>query len=323
MVDSDKEIRMKVCVVMPTRNEEKTIEKAVLQIRAAFADTPYREPTILVVDDSTDRTRELARASGCTVVNGGGKGLGYAMFKGLKASLAHDPDYIVSFDADGQADASEILSFLSPLEADEADMVIGSRFKSPDLINYHYRFKNRLGVRILVRILRALTGLPLTDSHGGIRAMRSDVIRELEMLGTHTYVQETIIDAVEKGFRIKEIQSAWKKREHGKSRVVSSIPTYVFFTLPILIIRSRQHIKWLYSMGILLVFAALAYFAFISYQASFQFKDMFSRLPSFLLIALLVLTGLQLFFFGFLIELIKEIKYRIDRLERWKDKKGY
>jgi hypothetical protein len=156
----------------------------------------------------------------------------------------------------------------------------------------------------------------LTDSHGGIRAMRTDVVRELEMLGTHTYVQETIIDAVEKGFRIKEIPSVWRKREHGNSRVVSSIRTYIFYTLPILMIRSKQHIKWLYSLGIILVSTAIAYFLFISYGASFHFKAMFQRLPAFLLIALMILTGLQLFFFGLIIEMIKDIKYRIDRLDR-------
>jgi hypothetical protein len=137
--------------------------------------------------------------------------------------------------------------------------------------------------------------------------MRAEVIRELEMLGTHTYVQETIIDAVEKGFRVKEIPSVWKKREFGSSRVVSSIPKYIFYTLPILIIRSKQHIKWLYSLGLLLIMIAFGYFGLISYQASFRFKTMFSRLPAFLLISLLVLTGLQLFFFGFIIELLKDI----------------
>ena len=135
-------------------------------------------------------------------------------------------------------------------------------------------------------------------------------LQELEMLGTHTYVQETIIDAYEKGFRIIEIPSIWKKRKVGKSKVVGSIPTYIFYTLPILIIRSKQHIKWLYSIGIILCSMAVIYFSLISWQAAFNFKSMFSRLPSFILIALLILVGIQLFFFGFLLQIIKDIKYR-------------
>lgn len=306
----------KICVVLPTKNEEQVIASVIRDVKEVFAQHGLGEPTLILTDDSTDNTRSIAKSEGAVIVNGGGKGLGYAMYHGLKATLQYTPDFIVSFDSDGQCDPHEIPKFIELLRTDKADMVIGSRFQNPDLIEYKYRWKNRLGVLILSKILRSFTGLPITDSHGGIRAMTAEVVREMEMLGTYTYVQETIIDAVEKGFRVQEIPSAWRNRGYGRSRVVSSIPTYVFYTLPILIIRSKQHIKWLYSLGIIFVGLALAYFLFISYQASFQFKAMFSRLPSFLLIALLTLTGIQLFFFGFVLELIKDIKYRIDRLDR-------
>jgi hypothetical protein len=88
------------------------------------------------------------------------------------------------------------------------------------------------------------------------------------------------------------------------------------YTLPVLIIRSGVHIRWLYSLGGILILSAFLYFGFISWQAEFQLKAMFSRLPSFVLITLLVTVGLQLFMFGFLVELIKNIKARVDRLDR-------
>jgi hypothetical protein len=99
------------------------------------------------------------------------------------------------------------MRFLESIARDEADMVVGSRFLEPGLIQYRYRWRNRFGIFVLVRILRALTGLPLTDSHGGLRAMRPEVVQELDVIGTHTYVQEMLIDAREKGFRIKEVSS--------------------------------------------------------------------------------------------------------------------
>lgn len=309
-------MKKNICVVLPTKNEEKIIADVLKEIKEVFEKNDYKEPVIIITDDSKDRTREIAKSQGIIVVNGGGKGLGYAMFKGLKESLKYNPDYIVSFDSDGQCDPNEIPEFIKPLELEEADMVIGSRFKKPNLIEYRYKLINRLGIIILTKILRSFTGLKITDSHGGIRAMKSDVVREMEMLGVHTYVQEAIIDAREKGFMIKEIPTRWRKRKHGKSRVVSSIPSYVFYSLPILIIRSKQHLKWLYSIGIIFVLLAVIYFFIISFQASFKFKEMFSRLPSFLLIALLILTGIQLFFFGFVLQLIKDIKYRVDRIEK-------
>ena len=74
----------------------------------------------------------------------------------------------------------------------------------------------------LLKILSMFTNQKITDSHGGMRAMNTSVVEQLEMLGTHTYVQETIIDAYEKGFRILEIPSVWKKRNLAFLRRLNS-----------------------------------------------------------------------------------------------------
>src|SRR5690242_3664211 len=140
------------------------------------------------------------------------------------------------------------MKVLDPIAQDEADMVVGSRFLQPGLIHYRYPTVNRVGTLILSWILRKVTHLPLTDSHGGLRAMRSEVAESIDIIGTHTYVQESIIDAYEKGFRIKEIPSVWRKRVHGKSKVVRSIVQYIMYTLPVLVIRSRNHIRWSYGL---------------------------------------------------------------------------
>jgi glycosyltransferase involved in cell wall biosynthesis len=265
-----------------------------------------------VADDSHDDTRSIAAAEGAAIIRGSGEGLGTAMFRGLKAAAIEEPDLILSIDGDGQADvALELGSFLAPIIDGSADLVLGSRFKESNLVSYEYRLKNRLGTRILVGMLRRRTGLPLTDSHGGIRAMKVEVARELEMIGTHTYVQETIIDAHEKGFRIVEIASRWLPRKHGKSRVVRSIPRYVLYTLPVLLLRSGQHIRWLYSLGAVSFLSGFLVFGVILAQEGFSYS-LADRIPGLTLVALLVTTGLQLFFFGFILQLLKQIKRRVD-----------
>lgn len=309
----------KICVVIPTKNEEASIGEVIRTAKEALAPDLCRSLHIIVVDDSTDRTRSLARTAGAQVINGGGRGLGSSMYEGLKAAASMGPDYIVSIDGDGQADLNEVSQFLRPLIEDEADLVVGSRFKGQNLVKYKYRFVNRFGTIVLAWILRRLTGLKLTDSHGGLRAMRREVVEELEMLGTHTYVQETIIDAVEKGFRVLEVPSAWKLRRHGKSRVVSSIPRYVFYSLPVLVLRSGQHIRLLYSAGITLIGVALLYFLSILAQVRFNIKAVGDRLPAFVWITLVISIGFQCFFFGFILQLIKQMKYRLDRTEQRKN----
>ena len=96
---------------------------------------------------------------------------------------------------------------------------------------------------------------------------------------------------------------------------MGSIPKYVMYTLPILLVRSGVHIRWLYTLGLWLISAAVLYFFFITVQAGFEVKQMFTRLPSFVLIALLVMVGVQLFSFGFTVQLTKDIKSRVDRLD--------
>ena len=308
--------RFKVCVLVPTKNEAASIQDVVRSIRAAFDPARYETPTIIVVDDSTDDTRRIATEAGATVLIGGGRGLGSAMYDGLKAASALDCDFILSIDGDGQADMAELPRFLKPLEDGIADLVLASRFQQEGLVKYHYRFINNFGTKVLTAMLRQFTGLPLTDSHGGIRAMRRGVAAELEMLGSHTYVQETIIDAAEKGFRIVELPSVWKPRLHGKSRVVSNIPKYVFYTLPILMLRSGQHIRLLYSGGIVLIMLALAYFLIILGQAGFDIKNLGDRVPAFVWITLMISIGFQCFFFGLMLQLVQQMKYKIDRIGR-------
>lgn len=303
----------RACVVIPTKNEASTIAEVIEDVRRGFQGTRYTEIVIVVTDDSVDDTRAIASRHGAVVVRGTGEGLGVAMYRGLKVAVQYAPDVIVSVDGDGQADAStEIRRFVEPIDSGRADMVLGSRFLDDESVKYDYRWINRFGTRVLSKMLRAQTGLKLTDSHGGIRAMIPEVAADLEVLGTQTYVQETIVDACEKGYRILEIPSVWKPRAHGTSRVVGSIPKYVFYTLPILILRSGQHIRWLYSAGILSAILGFAIFVGVLVQEGFTYK-LGHRLPAILLVALCVTTGLQLFFFGFVLQLLKQIKRNVDR----------
>lgn len=304
----------RAAVVIPTRNEEQSIAHVIDEVRGGFVDTRYDEVDIVLADDSSDRTRRIARDLGAVIVPGGGEGLGVAMYRGLKAAARLAPDVIVAVDGDGQADAAvEIKRFLAPIDADQADLVLGSRFLDSGLVKYPYRWINRLGTRVLSAFLRRQTGLPLTDSHGGIRAMRPEVASDLDLLGTQTYVQESILDAVEKGYRVTEIPSVWRKRQHGSSRVVGSIPKYVLYTLPILILRSGQHLRLLYSAGLVSILAGFLYFGILLLQEGLF--NLGNRVAGLLLVALLVMSGLQLFFFGFVLQLLKQIKRNVDRNE--------
>lgn len=303
----------KITFVFPTKNEEKTIGNVIDSFSEAVSSLGHEIKEIIVVDDSKDNTREVAREKGATVVIGGGQGLGLAMYKGLKKSLESQPDLVVASDTDGQADPGELEDFINTAMVEKYDLVLGSRFLKNKLIDYKYKFINRFGIRVLVWFINRMTKLNITDSHGGIRVYRPEVIQNMELIGTHTYVQETIIDAVEKGFKVKEIPSKWLEREHGSSQVVSSIPIYVFYTLPVLILRSGHHIKLLYPLGLFFLFLSVLDFLWVGIETSFSLKTMFDR-QSFHLILLLASIGINMFIYGFIIELLVNVKRKVNGL---------
>ncbi|MBC86557.1 MAG: hypothetical protein CL677_05195 [Bdellovibrionaceae bacterium] len=294
---------MLVSIIIPTKNEAETIANIINGIREVFDQLPYKLHEIYIVDDSRDETRKVAEKLGAIVIIGGGRGLGYAMFKALKVVSRSTCDVILSIDGDGQADLKEIPKFLSTLEKSNSDLVLGSRFLSKGSVKYKYRMRNRFGTIALSYILRMITKLPLTDSHGGLRAMRREVPEELEMIGTHSYVQETIIDAVEKGFKVTEIPSVWHVRQFGSSKVVASIFSYICYILPVLIVRGRYHLKGFFIAGLITLGLAFCDLGYVFFDTNFNFQAMLDR-QSFHLFFLLLIFGFNLFFFGLATELL-------------------
>lgn len=238
-----------IAFVLPTKNEQNSIGSVISDL-VRLAETNRWHASVIITDDSNDSTAMIAQSLGATVVNGGGVGLGHAMVMGLREAMRihnhlHKLDWVISLDSDGQVDCNEILQFLSTAEREQADLVLSSRFSAGTTIDYRYPRLNWCGNRILVATLRLATGLPITDSHGGIRIMRPALVQKLSLIGRHTYVQEFIIQAHRNGSKIIELSSRWKKRESGQSRVLQSILRYVARTLPALLYYLRLHIVFL------------------------------------------------------------------------------
>ena len=118
---------MKIFVVLPAYNEEKTIAKVMEDLMKMGFE-------VVVVDDgSKDNTYNIA--SNIIQENNHGfickhllnRGLGAALRTGIEASLMEDPDVIVTFDADGQHDPQDILNVSKPIINGDADVVVGKR----------------------------------------------------------------------------------------------------------------------------------------------------------------------------------------------------
>ena len=114
---------MEIVIGLPAYNEEKNIASIVLTLK----ELDYS--VIVCNDGSSDQTGKIAEKMGAIVVNHQkNKGYGAAIKSLFDKAKEMDSDILITFDADGQHNVSEIKNVLTPLISKKADIVIGSRF---------------------------------------------------------------------------------------------------------------------------------------------------------------------------------------------------
>ena len=190
---------MKITVGIPAYNEEKNIAAIIVKLKK-IADT-----IIVCNDGSTDLTGEIAKNLGAIVVNHE-KNLGYgagisSIFKKAKSI---DSDVLVTFDADGQHRIEDIKKVIAPIENNNADLVIGSRFlddAKEKIPNYR-----KIGIKIITQVTNTTLKEKITDSQSGFRAYNKNIISKLNTsdigMGIST---EILIKSSSLGFKITEV----------------------------------------------------------------------------------------------------------------------
>jgi glycosyltransferase involved in cell wall biosynthesis len=240
---------MKLVVTIPALNEEKTIAQV---IRGVPRDIEGIDETEVIVlnDGSTDSTAAEAISAGALVVTlAGGGGLGVVFRTGLERAMRRGADVIVNIDGDGQFNSDDIRHLIQPLLEDRADFVTCSRFADPALRPTMPKVKY-IGNQIVTRMINWVCGgTKFTDVSCGFRAFTREAAYRLTLFGRFTYTQECFIDLFSKGVRIAEVPLKVRGvREHGKSRIASSILKYATNSFPI-ILRAMRDIQPLKFFG--------------------------------------------------------------------------
>lgn len=206
--------RMKTCLVIPTLNEEATIGDVVRETR------PYVDEVLVVDGHSTDRTRELAEEAGARTVLDPRMGKGAALRHALTQT---DADIVVYIDADGSHEASDIPRLVAPIQAGEADLVVGCRMTggSDELHGDLFKFTRLIGSEIITMTINYRWNVRLTDVQNGFRAIRRDVGLALGMRENRFAIEEEMVmRALRKKYRVVNVSSHEYKRRHGVSRIV-------------------------------------------------------------------------------------------------------
>jgi len=152
-----------IWLIIPAYNEAAVIGRVV-------ADVIRRGYNVAVIDDgSTDETGRRAGATGAIVVTHPiNLGQGAALQTGIQFALRRGADTIVTFDADGQHRPADIDSLIGALTTNNADFALGSRFLGAAVAMPPSR---RLLLMAATWFTRLTTGLNVSDTHNGLRAM--------------------------------------------------------------------------------------------------------------------------------------------------------
>jgi dolichol-phosphate mannosyltransferase len=213
-----------VTVVIAARNEAPTIGLVIEGCRR------YAREVLVVDGHSTDRTREIAAATGARVVLDGGRGKGEA----IRCAIAQvATDITVFIDADCSHDPDDIPRLLDAIRRGDADHVSGSRLTggSSELHGGFDEFFRLAGSSFITACINWRFGVRLSESQNGFRAIRTAVLRELDLREDSTTIeQEMIIKTLGLGYRMGEVPSHEYKRKYGESHIVlwRAIPRYVF-----------------------------------------------------------------------------------------------
>lgn len=217
--EEENEGKYPIQVIIPAFNEEDNIRDVINRIPKNIHG---REVGIIVsVDGATDATEKVVRGLKIpTVALSINQGGGSALRAGYDLALEKEAEIVVTIDADGQHQPEEIPDLVLPILQDEADLVNGSRmlgeFERDSTIRY-------IGIIFFNVLVSVLTLQKITDCSNAFRAVRSHLLRDIQLEQAQFHTSELLIEAIKHGYRVKEVPITILKRQSGESKKPPSL----------------------------------------------------------------------------------------------------
>jgi glycosyltransferase involved in cell wall biosynthesis len=259
-----------IIACIPAYNEEKAIASVVLRTKK------YVDHVIVCDDGSSDMTAGIAEGLGAFVIRHEvNQGKGAALRSAFRQAIKFDPDYVVTLDGDGQHRPEEIPLLIIPLEGDEADMVIGSRYVSGE--NHEVPYYRRIGHSIIDRVFKRSINDNVNDSQSGFRAYKRKALGLMAETKSNGFgiEAEQISLATRNGYKVREVEaeiqynglentSKQNPLRHG-TEIISSILSLIVTERPIEMLATPGIVSvciGLFSLGLFFYYLnALSYFS--------------------------------------------------------------
>ncbi len=208
---------MYIKVIIPAFNEDQSIAKVIAEI-------PDIVSEIIVVDNnSTDSTSEVAKNAGATVLFEKRKGYGYACLKGMQyiSEVQQKPDIVVFLDGDYSDYPEQLTKIVAPIIEEKIDFVVGSRVKELRE-DGSMTFPQQFGNGLATFLMKLFFNSTFTDL-GPFRAIKYDKLLALEMEDkTYGWTVEMQLKALKKKYSYREIPVPYRNRI-GVSKVSGTV----------------------------------------------------------------------------------------------------
>ncbi len=210
---------MKLSVVIPVFNEERTLDEILARVDA----DPVDKEIILVDDASTDgsrdRLKEIERTKGNVIVlyHDRNMGKGAALRTGFEAASG---DVIVIQDADLEYDPRDYATLLQPIIEGKADVVFGSRFLGgPHRVFFFWHY---LGNRFVTLLCNVFSNLNLSDMMTCYKVFRREVINDITLRSNRFgFEPEFTIKVAKRGYRIYEVPISYAGRSYEEGKKIT------------------------------------------------------------------------------------------------------
>ena len=225
-------------VIIPAYNEEGNIIKTVTDVQKHAPSFDY----IIINDCSTDNTLQICKEQGYQVLNlPCNMGIGGGVQTGYLYAARNGYDFAVQFDGDGQHNGAYLEAMAEKMEAEELDMLIGSRYIQKE--GFQSSGARRMGIKYFTGLIKLVTGERITDPTSGMRMVNAEVIRLFAGDYPKDYPEpESVVTLLKKGKKVKEIPVTMNAREEGVSSIspVKAVYYMVKVSIAILIAAVRK-----------------------------------------------------------------------------------
>ena len=286
-------------ILIPVFNEEESLQVLFDELKCDFENNQSIE-VIFINDGSSDGSqklieKEIVNHSTWKLINlYRNYGKSVALQSGIDIASG---ELIATLDADLQDDPKELINLVSELKND--DVIVGWKKNRLD------PFEKRIASRVFNFFIKLFSGLKIKDSNSGIKVLKREVAKSLNLYGgRHRYIP---LLAHQKSFHVKEIPVNHRERKFGISKYGTERYKHGFFDFLTILFLGKYMDRPLHFFGmigflsILFGIAAEIYVLYLKYVLLHSFQQ---HIAMIIFGSLLIITGVQLFTFGLIGEII-------------------